>query len=39
MTTSVNNIKNYQKDLNILDSRRFSYSFTKEDITDFVNNN
>ena len=39
MTTSVNNIKNYQKDLNILNSRRFSYSFTKEDITDFVNNN
>lgn len=39
MTTSVNNIKNYQKDLNILKSRRFSYSFTKEDITDFVNNN
>lgn len=39
MTTSVNNIKNYQKDLNILNSRRFSSSFTKEDITDFVNNN
>lgn len=39
MSTSVNNIKNYQKDLNILNSRRFSYSFTKEDITDFVNNN
>ena len=39
MITSVNNIKNYQKDLNILNSRRFSYSFTKEDITDFVNNN
>lgn len=39
MTTSVNNIKNYQKDLNILNRRRFSYSFTKEDITDFVNNN
>ena len=39
MTTSVNNIKNYQKDLNILNIRRFSSSFTKEDITDFVNNN
>lgn len=39
MTTSVNNIKNYQKDLNILNSRRFSSSFTKEGITDFVNNN
>lgn len=39
ITTSVNNLNNYQKDLNILNSRRFSYSFTKEDITDFVNNN
>lgn len=39
ITTSVNNIKNYQKDLNIKNSRRFNSSFTNKEITDFINNN
>ena len=39
ITTSVNNLKNYQKDLNIKDSKRFSSSFTDKDINDFINKN
>lgn len=39
ISTSVNNIKNYQKDLNILGNRRFGSSFKDSEIEEFIKNN
>jgi len=36
ITTSVNTIKNYKSNLNIIDSKRFSFSVTQSEVEDWL---